>query len=420
MPLFEGHKDSGIERLFIDMPDQAKGEVVWKYPDSQIMQHSIVNVDLDYAAVFTNLGKVIGTLGPGRYPLGEGASLALGWLVDRLTGNSYYDAELYYIATRDIADVDFGGPVDNVSDQQTGLVVSLRVFGNLAFRVTDATALLAKLVGTSGVVDHNGQVIEWVKDQVLAAIRAVLPGLVAQHGVLYMGAIQDATGQAALAKVNEALAAYGLAVTSFAQVNVNLPDDDAAKVKQLAEAKAFTNVAGSYGEYARGQAMLDIAQGVEAGHVDAQPGMMVGMMMGANPGGAPGMVVPGTVSGMVPGAAPGGMPVAPAAPAVTGARFCSNCGAALTPGARFCANCGTAVGAVGVGGAIPATPGPPAAPAPVRAPPPPPMPAPAPVIAAPAPPATAPAEPAGDVPPGPGYWMASDGNWYPPEEQPGR
>ncbi|MHB8491716.1 MAG: SPFH domain-containing protein, partial [Solirubrobacteraceae bacterium] len=105
MPLFEGHKDSGLERLFIEMPDDAKSQIAWKWPDQQIIQHSQLNVDLDYQAVFTNLGKVIGVMGPGRYTLDEGASLLLGWLVDRLTANAYYDAEVYFIATRDIPNV---------------------------------------------------------------------------------------------------------------------------------------------------------------------------------------------------------------------------------------------------------------------------------------------------------------------------
>ena len=112
MPLFQGHKDSGIQRLFIELPDDQKELIAWKWPDQQIIQHSLVNVDLDYLAVFTNLGKVIGTLGPGRHPLDEGASLTLGWLVDRLTGDAYYDAELYFVTTRDIANQEFGGPVD--------------------------------------------------------------------------------------------------------------------------------------------------------------------------------------------------------------------------------------------------------------------------------------------------------------------
>jgi hypothetical protein len=69
------------------MPDQFKGAVVWKWPDQQVMRHSQLNVDLDYEAVFTNLGRVIGVMGPGRHTLDDGASLAIGWLVDRLTGD---------------------------------------------------------------------------------------------------------------------------------------------------------------------------------------------------------------------------------------------------------------------------------------------------------------------------------------------
>src|SRR5437588_5660939 len=165
MPLFEGHRDKGLERLFIEMPDQAKDQVVWKWPDQQIIQYSQLNVDLDYEAVFTNLGKVIGILGPGRHRLDDGASLTLGWLVDRLTGTAYYDAEVYFVATRDIPNVEFGGPVDNLTDGPTGLVVTLRVFGELAFRVTDPSALLAKLIGTGAQGNFTAEISEWVTDQ---------------------------------------------------------------------------------------------------------------------------------------------------------------------------------------------------------------------------------------------------------------
>ena len=227
MPLFEGHHDSGLQRLFIEMPDDAKDKVAWKWPDQQIVQYSQLNVDLDYQAVFTNLGRVIGVMGPGRYKLDEGASLALGWLVDHLTGNAYYDAEVYFVATRDIPNIEFGGPVDNLTDGPSGLVVTVRVFGELAFKVTDPTKLLAKLVGTGADGDFDAEIATWVKDQTLAAIRAVLPDLVEKHGVLAMGQLQESTSEAALAKVNEKLAEYGISVSSFAELNVNLPDSDA-------------------------------------------------------------------------------------------------------------------------------------------------------------------------------------------------
>jgi membrane protease subunit (stomatin/prohibitin family) len=333
MPLFEGHRDRGLQRLFIEIPDHAKDELVWKWPDQQIIQHSRLNVDLDYQAVFTNLGKVIGVMGPGRHALDEGASLALGWLVDRLTGNAYYDAEVYFVATRDITNVGFGGPVDNLTDRPTGLVVTLRVFGELAFRVTDPATLLAKLLGTGADGDFTAEASSWVTDQALAAIRAVLPDIVAEHGVLAMGELQAATTKAALAKANEEVSAYGLAVSAFGELNVNLPDADAQQLKQFAATKAYSGLAGSFDAAVRGQAALRIADGIANGNVGAEPGIVTGMMMGVPlaPPLAP-------ANGVAPAVAAAAEPAAAATP-----HFCAQCGSALAPGSHFCSNCGAPV-----------------------------------------------------------------------------
>jgi membrane protease subunit (stomatin/prohibitin family) len=349
MPLFEGHQDRGLQRLFIEMPDNAKDKVAWKWPDQQIIQHSQLNVDLDYQAVFTNLGKVIGVMGPGRYPLDEGASLTLGWLVDRLTGGAYYDAEVYFVATRDNPNVEFGGPVDNLTDGPTGLVVTLRVFGELAYRVTDPPTLLAKFIGTGAEGDFNSEISTWVKDQTLAAIRAVLPDIVAEHGVLAMGQLQAATSQAALSNVNQQLAVYGLSVTTFGELNVNLPDADAQQLKQFAATKAYAGVAGSFDSAVRGQAALEIAHGISDGNVGAQQGIMAGMMMGVPvaPAPAPAAAQPPT---QAPAAVqlPTQVPPPQSGPSTqvggTGtAHFCSQCGAPVVPGNRFCPNCGAAI-----------------------------------------------------------------------------
>jgi membrane protease subunit (stomatin/prohibitin family) len=348
MSLFEGHPDTGLKQLFVEMPDDAKGKIAWKYPDSQIVQHSQLNVDLDYQAVFTNLGKVIGVMGPGRYPLDEGASLALGWLVDRLTGGAYYDAEVYFIATRDNPNIEFGGPVDNLTDGPTGLVVTLRVFGELAFKVTDPSVLLAKLIGTGSEGDLDAEMSTWVKDQTLAAIRMVLPGIVAQHGVLAMGQIQEATSQAALTKANQTLTEYGLSVTAFGELNVNLPDADAQQLKQFAAAKAYSAVAGSFDAGVRGDAALEIAQGIASGHAGAQQGIVAGMMMGVPMApGVPANGAPATAVAAPPTIAPAATAVVAGAPAPAGetatAHFCAQCGTAIAPGTHFCPHCGAAV-----------------------------------------------------------------------------
>jgi len=71
---------------------------------------------------------------------------------------------------------------------------------------------------------------------------------------------------------------------------------------------------------------------VADGNIGAQPAVLTGMLMGAP---------------LAPAAAPTAPAPAPAAAAptpVAQARFCTQCGTALSPGARFCAGCGTAVG----------------------------------------------------------------------------
>jgi membrane protease subunit (stomatin/prohibitin family) len=343
MPLFEGHKDSGIERLFIELPDDHKNQVLWKYPDSQIMQHSVVNVDIDYLAVFTNLGKVIGTLPPGRHVLDEGASLALGWLIDRLTGNAYYDAELYYVSTRDFTDNKFGGPVDNITDKNTSLIVAIRAFGELAFKVIDPVALISKLVGSSGDFNPDTEISTWIKEQTMASLRSILPDIVADHGVLFMGQIQDQIMQATLNKANQILAPYGLKITTFAELNVSASDEDLANLKKLAQAKAYTEITGSYSEYAKGQALLNISEGIEEGKVTGNSGVMMGMMMSQNAGlgaamqSAPQVVQPTPQPSPTLQAVPGAEP-----------KFCINCGNPLVPGAKFCAQCGTQVPAISV------------------------------------------------------------------------
>ena len=132
--------------------------------------------------------------------------------------------------------------MDNLTDGPTGLVVTVRVFGELAFRVTDPATLSAKLTGTGAKSDFNDEIATWVRDQTLAAIRAVLPEIVGEHGVVAMGQLQDATSEAALSKANAKLAPYGLCLTAFGELNVNLPDSDAQQLKQLAAAKADTDV----------------------------------------------------------------------------------------------------------------------------------------------------------------------------------
>ena len=105
-----------ISREFIEVPDSAKGQLLYKWPDHQIRRWTKAIVDIDELALFVTQGRVVGTLPPGRHTIDASELPFLGDLIDKLTGDKAYDSELFFVNTREFPDLTFGGPVDAVSD----------------------------------------------------------------------------------------------------------------------------------------------------------------------------------------------------------------------------------------------------------------------------------------------------------------
>src|ERR1700704_1325965 len=153
-----------LGREFIAVPDDRKGQIVFKWPDHNIRKMTRAIVDADEMAVFINTGQVIGTMGPGRHQIDANELPFLGIFIDAATGGNAYRAELYFVGTREYTGTTFGGRVDDVRDPQTGLIVTMRVFGDYAVKVIDPTKLILNLVGTVDVTQNN-TVTGWLSDQ---------------------------------------------------------------------------------------------------------------------------------------------------------------------------------------------------------------------------------------------------------------
>ena len=70
MGFFGTIKDE-TKRNFIARADEAKGEIVYKYPEKNIRMLTQLTVDADEVALFVKDGKVEGKLGPGRHTAGH-------------------------------------------------------------------------------------------------------------------------------------------------------------------------------------------------------------------------------------------------------------------------------------------------------------------------------------------------------------
>jgi membrane protease subunit (stomatin/prohibitin family) len=364
-------------REFIAAPDSSKGQIVFKWSDQNIRKFSRAIVEPDAVAVFISQGRVMGLLGPGQHTLDAAELPFLGMFVDWASNSNAFKAEIYFVGAREFPNIRFGGRLDEIQDPQTGLIVTLRTFGEYALRVIDPARLILNLVGTVDVTS-NDAVTSWVTQLLLKCTRSGVTSQLMSGAwqILGLSMHRAEIEHGTLEEANNELAGYGIAITRLGNLDINLDDDDNARLKKLAGDTAYSRLAGGYLAAAQAEMMQGAGQGMAQGGAAVSPiflgaGLGLGQNMGV-PQPAPGYPPPpapgfaGGGQGYAPPAQPGPQQAPPPAAGTVpcgncqnqvreGAKFCdscgnpmsrqcSNCNAALGPTAKFCAECGTAVG----------------------------------------------------------------------------
>jgi membrane protease subunit (stomatin/prohibitin family) len=391
-----------FSREFIAVPDDRKNQLVFKWPDVSIRRFTRAIVNADEVALFVNTGQIVQTMGPGRHQIDAQELPGLGAFIDALSGGNAYRAELYFVSTREHTSITFGGRIDDVQDPQSGLIVTLRVFGDYSLRVVDPIALILNLVSTVDVTD-NERVTNWVSDQLLKVMRTDITTQIVRNGwpILGLSAYSPEIERAVIGSANAQLATYGVALTRMGNFDINLSPEDATQLKTLSKDTSYSRLAGGFNQYAAGQMALGAGQGMAKGgeavggaflaaglgmgglagqqqyqqqpyqgqvppagngYVGPQPGgpqtggqpalgqgqyqqppQQQGPPQGTPPQGTP---QPGPACGQCQTPNPAGakfcmgcgQPLAAAAP------HCTNCGTELPAGSRFCGSCGTPAG----------------------------------------------------------------------------
>jgi membrane protease subunit (stomatin/prohibitin family) len=383
-----------LGREFIAVPDDRKGQIVFKWPDVSIRRYTRAIVNADEMAMFVNTGQVVQTLGPGRHQIDANELPGLGMIIDAATGGNAYRAELYFVGTREYTGFKFGGRVDDVQDPRTGLVVTLRVFGDYALRVADPVRLVTNLTATVDVTD-NERIAGWVSDQLLKVLRTHVTTQIIRNGwpILGLMAYSAEIEQNTIDAGNGQLAAYGVQLTRMGNFDINLSPEDEQQLKQLAKDTSYSQLAGGFQNYAAGEMALGAGQGLAKGGAGTEgaflgAGFGLASAFGAQqaqamqaqqaeaaqraaqqygvPYGQPGAPPPGGQGGPPQGAPPQGGPPPQAPPAQpapqppttqqaaagaacascqtpnpAGAKFCMGCGQALAPALTHCTECGT-------------------------------------------------------------------------------
>jgi membrane protease subunit (stomatin/prohibitin family) len=338
-------------REFIAAPDNAKGQIVYKWPDHNIRKFTKIIVEPDAVAVFMDQGRVMGVIPPGRHTLDASELPFLGMFIDWGSNSNAFKSEIYFVGAREFPNCRFGGRLDEVQDPQTGLIVTLRAFGEYALRVIDPTKLILNLVGTVDVT-NNEAITGWVAQQLLKVTRTTITVQLMSGAwpILGMSAHSPDIEVATMPATNQQLVDYGLAITRFGNLDVNLDDDDNKRLKKLAGDTAYSRLAGGFLQAAQAEALQGAGEGMAQGGAAVTPtflgagfGIANQMMQPPPAQAAPPPPGPGFAGGGQGFTQPPPAPAqaAPAASAPAATVVCGNCESQVRAGAKFCDSCGT-------------------------------------------------------------------------------
>jgi membrane protease subunit (stomatin/prohibitin family) len=333
----------GVQRMMIARDDRHKDKVVYKHPDQQFPFWSQLTVDSDEVCLFFKDGQYIGALGPGRHTLQTQNIPFLNTLIDKFTGGNVFISELYFVTVRPLYNQGFGGPIGSMRDPELDIRVNPRAFGTYSYKVVDPVKFVLEFVGQTGAADPE-RAMQWVRDQVLMGLKTTLTRLI-RAGEMTMMDLGTAGPDVARAIVQDCpdLVKIGVAVLEIAKLNINLSDEDQARIDEFqdqivqakldarkakigiaqAEAQAaqrqyqldqdFANRAryvnqldmGRYQQYAGAEAMMGMGEGMAQGGESAGAGL-AGAGLAAGMGMGAGMMYGGRMP--APGYSPPGYP----------------------------------------------------------------------------------------------------------------
>ena len=214
-------------------------------------------------AVFVNEGRLADVFLPGMYTLTTSNLPILATLKGWKFGfNSPFKAEVYFVVTRTFTDRKWGtrNPVI-LRDAEFGMV-RVRAFGSGCLQVTDAKALVTRIVGSERRFS-----LEDFDEEYRNLLAGAFPGAVAAAKVplLDLAAHYQPIADAMVAVVAPPLAVWGLEVSNLRLENVSLPPE----VEALVDKRSGMGALGDLNRYTQFQTAeaIPIAAGNPGGGI---------------------------------------------------------------------------------------------------------------------------------------------------------
>ncbi len=346
----------------IEWRDVTGEEIVHRVPEEgpgNISLGAQLTVRESQAAVFFRDGQALDTFGPGRHTL---TALNLPFVQGAINlpfeGTTPFQAEVYFVNMRTFTDMKWGTAQPVAFRDSEFAMVRLRAHGLYTMRINDPQLFVNMVVGT----EHQyttPQIQDWLREFIVSRFNDTLGENV--DTLLDLPAMYEELSVAVRSRLGEDFNRYGTEVIDFVISAVIPPDELAAMIDERGGMEAVGDT-GRFLQFETARAIREMPQaggGAAGGPAAAGAGLGAGVGMGAAMVSALG----GAIQGGQPGQPAAAIAAAGAAcpncqaPTPVGAKFCpqcgqalsvghcANCGAQLSAGAKFCPECGNAVGA---------------------------------------------------------------------------
>lgn len=279
------------KELAIARPDDAKGRLIYKHPDTTIPNKAQLTVGMDEIAFFYKDGQFVGKIEAGRHTLESGNIPFLSRIVDSFTGGNLFKAEIWFVSTREMAGPDyrFGGRIGDVEDPKTKLAIQLMVHGDYSLQVTDPALLIQFYGQRANALDS--EFLGFFRQRFLMTMREAIADLLAQRQLPLLdvtsGKLSSEIEQAVIKKANETLTtAYGVKIIRMGNYVVSMKAEDEATLKSMYKDMAQMQMAGqmqgnlaNYQQYAMGKAVMNSGDSGGENPIMTGAGLGMGMMM---------------------------------------------------------------------------------------------------------------------------------------------
>lgn len=316
----------------IQWKEDSGNDIVYRFPASdEIKMGAQLIVSESQSAVFFRDGKALDIFGTGRHTLTTMNLPLLTKLMSWPFGfKSPFKAEVYFVSRRIFTGQKWGTKEPVVFRDTEFKMVRLRAFGAFSMRITEPQLFVNTIVGTQQRYT-TGDIESFLREVIVARMNDVLGETL--KTLLDLPRYYDELAVALKTRVRDDFDKYGLELVDFLINSITPPED----VQKVIDERSGMAAAGNMNDYMRFKAAK--AMGDAAKQEGGEAGQGVGLGMGAGFGMMiPGMIQQSTQQGQ-PSSAGITCPRCNTQQAA-GAKFCNNCGNALS---LFCAKCGNAL-----------------------------------------------------------------------------